>query len=121
MEDPRYENVAALGPEYIGWTLVANEQSGPRRCACGNRAEPLQLPRAGADVPGGEGAYTQIPERSHALFPVAHYEFIWAHQLWNLTPSSDKYFQFYLDHYVMQNGIPSTTPRNRWRRRSARA
>lgn len=52
----------------------------------------------------GEGAYTQIPERSHALFPVAQYEFIWAHQLWNLTGSSDKYFQFYLDKYVMQNG-----------------
>jgi hypothetical protein len=32
-EDPSYENVAALGPEYIGWTLVANEQGGPRlRC-----------------------------------------------------------------------------------------
>ncbi len=29
-EDPCYENVAALGPEYIGWTLVANEESGPR-------------------------------------------------------------------------------------------
>ena len=52
----------------------------------------------------GEGAYTQIPERSHALFPVAHYEFIWAHQLWNLTPSSDKYFQHYLEKYVMENG-----------------
>jgi len=52
----------------------------------------------------GEGAYTQIPERSHALFPVAHYEFIWAHQLWNLTSSSDRYFQFYLDNYVMANG-----------------
>ena len=28
-EDPCYENVAALGPEYIGWSLVANEQGGP--------------------------------------------------------------------------------------------
>ncbi|MGH9652606.1 MAG: hypothetical protein ACRD6B_03975, partial [Bryobacteraceae bacterium] len=28
-EDPSYENVAALGPEYIGWTLVGNEQGGP--------------------------------------------------------------------------------------------
>jgi hypothetical protein len=28
-EDPCYENVAALGPELIGWTLVANEQAGP--------------------------------------------------------------------------------------------
>ena len=33
----------------------------------------------------GEGGYTKIPERSHALFPVAHYEFVWTHQLWNLT------------------------------------
>ena len=30
-EDPRYENVAALGEELIGWTLVANEESGPER------------------------------------------------------------------------------------------
>lgn len=29
-EDPCYENVAALGPEYVGWTLVANEESGPK-------------------------------------------------------------------------------------------
>ena len=29
-EDPSYETVAALGAEYIGWTLVANEQGGPR-------------------------------------------------------------------------------------------
>jgi hypothetical protein len=28
-EDPCYENVAALGPEFIGWALVANEQAGP--------------------------------------------------------------------------------------------
>lgn len=52
----------------------------------------------------GEGAYTKIPERSHALFPVAQYEFIWAQQLWNLTVSSDEYFQFYLDKYVMPDG-----------------
>lgn len=52
----------------------------------------------------GEGAYTKIPERSHALFPVAEYEFIWAQQLWNLTRSSDEYFQFYLDKYVMPDG-----------------
>lgn len=52
----------------------------------------------------GEGAYTKIPERSHALFPVAHYEFIWAHQLWNLTHEVDPYFQFYLDHYILPNG-----------------
>ena len=52
----------------------------------------------------GEGAYTKIPERSHALFPVAHYEFIWAHQLWNLTAEADPYFQHYLDHYVLPDG-----------------
>ena len=52
----------------------------------------------------GEGAYTKIPERSHALFPVAQYEFIWALQLWNMTPASDDYFQFYLDKYVLPDG-----------------
>lgn len=52
----------------------------------------------------GEGAYTKIPERSHALFPVAQYEFIWAQQLWNLTASSDEYFQLYLDKYVLPDG-----------------
>jgi hypothetical protein len=52
----------------------------------------------------GEGAYTKIPEQSHALFPVAHYEFIWAQQLWNLTASSDEYFQYYLDHYILPDG-----------------
>ena len=52
----------------------------------------------------GEGAYTKIPERSHALFPVAHYEFIWAQQLWNLSSDADVYFQHYLDKYVLPNG-----------------
>ncbi len=52
----------------------------------------------------GEGAYTKIPERSHALFPVAQYEFVWAQQLWNLTASSDDYFQFYLDKYILPDG-----------------
>lgn len=52
----------------------------------------------------GEGAYTKIPERSHALFPVAHYEFVWAHQLWNLTAEVEPYFQHYLDHYVLPDG-----------------
>ena len=52
----------------------------------------------------GEGAYTKIPERSHALFPVAHYEFIWAHQLWGLTDSSRAYAQHYLDRYILPNG-----------------
>ena len=52
----------------------------------------------------GEGAYTKIPERSHALFPVAHYEFVWAQQLWNLTSDVDPYFQFYLDNYILPDG-----------------
>lgn len=52
----------------------------------------------------GEGAYTKIPERSHALFPVAHYEFVWAHQLWNLTDEVEPYFQHYLDHYILPDG-----------------
>ncbi len=52
----------------------------------------------------GEGAYTKIPERSHALFPVASYEFIWAHQLWNLTAEAEPYFKFYLDKYILPDG-----------------
>ena len=52
----------------------------------------------------GEGAYTKIPERSHALFPVAHYEFVWAQQLWNLTSQVEPYFQYYLDHYILPDG-----------------
>lgn len=52
----------------------------------------------------GEGAYTKIPERSHALFPVAEYEFVWAQQIWNLTKESDTYFQYYLDKYILPNG-----------------
>jgi hypothetical protein len=52
----------------------------------------------------GEGAYTKIPERSHALFPVAHYEFVWAHQLWNLTKEVEPYFEHYLEHYVLPDG-----------------
>ena len=52
----------------------------------------------------GEGAYTKIPERSHALFPVAHYEFVWAQQMWNLTSEVEPYFQYYLDHYVLPDG-----------------
>jgi hypothetical protein len=52
----------------------------------------------------GEGAYTKIPVRSHALFPVAHYEFVWAHQLWNLTAEVEPYFQHYLEHYILPDG-----------------
>jgi hypothetical protein len=51
-----------------------------------------------------EGAYTKIPERSHALFPVAHYEFIWAHQLWNLTDEAEPYFEHYLENYILPDG-----------------
>ena len=52
----------------------------------------------------GEGAYTKIPERSHALFPVAHYEFVWAQQMWNLTSEVEPYSQYYLDHYILPDG-----------------
>ncbi len=52
----------------------------------------------------GEGAYTKIPERSHALFPVAHYEFVWAHQLWNLTEEAEPYFEHYLENYILPDG-----------------
>ncbi len=52
----------------------------------------------------GEGAYTKIPVRSHALFPVAHYEFVWAQQLWGLGEQVEPYFQHYLDHYILPNG-----------------
>ncbi|MBZ5563782.1 MAG: hypothetical protein LAP13_15335 [Acidobacteriia bacterium] len=52
----------------------------------------------------GEGAYTKIPERSHALFPVAHYEFVWGHQLWNLTEEVEPYFQNYLEKYILPDG-----------------
>jgi hypothetical protein len=77
--------------------LLAGARAGLVLCRCSYRGlEPTyQI---------GEGAYTKIPERSHALFPVAHYEFIWAHQLWNLTSSSDAYFQHYLDKYVLLDG-----------------
>ncbi|HKW88072.1 MAG TPA: hypothetical protein VJN21_04885 [Candidatus Acidoferrales bacterium] len=52
----------------------------------------------------GEGAYTKIPVRSHALFPVAHYEFVWAHQLWNLTNEVEPYFEHYLNSYILPDG-----------------
>jgi hypothetical protein len=52
----------------------------------------------------GEGSYTKIPERSHALFPVAHYEFVWAQQLWNLTEQVEPHFQHYLERYVLPDG-----------------
>jgi hypothetical protein len=52
----------------------------------------------------GEGGYTKIPERSHALFPVAHYEFVWAQQLWGLSQQVEPYFQFYLENYILPDG-----------------
>ncbi len=52
----------------------------------------------------GEGAYTKIPERSHALFPVAFYEFVWAHQLWNLTAEAEPYVTNYLEKYSLPDG-----------------
>ena len=41
---------------------------------------------------------------SAAIFPVAHYEFVWAHQLWNHVREADRYFQHYLDNYILPNG-----------------
>ncbi len=52
----------------------------------------------------GEGSYTKIPVRSHALFPVAHYEFVWTQQLWGLTDQVEPYFQHYLQHYILPDG-----------------
>lgn len=52
----------------------------------------------------GEGAYTKIPERSHALFPVAHYEFVWAQQVWNLAEDVEPYFEHYLNHFILPDG-----------------
>ncbi len=52
----------------------------------------------------GEGAYTKIPERSHALFPVAQYEYVWAHQVWNLTQEVEPYSQHYLEKYILPDG-----------------
>ena len=45
-EDPCYENVAALGPELIGWTLVANEEAAPERSL---------YPRSGRQIPPNGG------------------------------------------------------------------
>ncbi|HUX35334.1 MAG TPA: hypothetical protein VMV51_15790 [Gemmatimonadaceae bacterium] len=52
----------------------------------------------------GEGAYTKIPERSHALFPVAHYEFVWAQQLWGLSAEAEPYVAHYLETYIEPDG-----------------
>ncbi|HEY2003210.1 MAG TPA: twin-arginine translocation signal domain-containing protein, partial [Acidobacteriaceae bacterium] len=49
-EDPCYENVAALGAEYIGWSLVANEEAGPLGSiyleADGTSRQPKKNPQA---------------------------------------------------------------------------
>src|SRR5208283_6072950 len=42
--------------------------------------------------------------RSHALFPVAHYEFVWAQQLWGISEQVEPYFQHYLEHYILPDG-----------------
>jgi hypothetical protein len=77
--------------------LLDSARAGITLCRCSYRAlEPTyQI---------GEGSYTKIPERSHALFPVAHYEFIWAQQLWGLTDASRPYIQHYLEKYVLPDG-----------------
>ncbi len=79
-----------------GWLLdAARAGITLSRCSCRGLEPTYQV---------GEGAYTKIPERSHALFPVAEYEFIWAQQLWNLTEASNPYFQLYLDKYILADG-----------------
>ncbi len=35
---------------------------------------------------------------------MAHYEFVWAHQLWNLTDEVEPYFQHYLNNYILPDG-----------------
>jgi hypothetical protein len=171
-QDPCYENVAALGAEYTGWTLVSDDGVGAPKSTTklvqvgtsshgratdaqisdgvmdrywnGTAAEfysavlglwerwttffdsrmqveipdPWLLQAAKAGIVAarcsyrglepsyqiGEDSYTKIPERSHALFPVAHYEFVWAQQLWNQTEQVEPYFQHYLDQYVLPDG-----------------
>jgi hypothetical protein len=53
-EDPCYENVAALGAEYIGYTLVANEQAGPLRSLF---LEPDGKSRQLSPLPEGQGIW----------------------------------------------------------------
>ena len=55
-EDPCYENVAALGAEYIGWTLVANEQGGPKVSLY---LEPDGKSREIDGKPDGDGSWEQ--------------------------------------------------------------
>ena len=38
------------------------------------------------------------------MFPVAHYEFVWAHQLWDLTDEVEAYVQHYLNNYILPDG-----------------
>jgi hypothetical protein len=89
-----YEPTAAAIPD--PWLLDA-ARAGITLCRCSYRGlnPTYQI---------GEGAYTKIPERSHALFPVAHYEFVWAHQLWGLAKEVEPYFEHYLDRYVLPDG-----------------
>ncbi len=64
----------------------------------------MQLQRITSVLPDRRRSLHQDSRTSHALFPVAHYEFVWAHQLWNLTAEVEPYFQFYLDKYVLPDG-----------------
>src|SRR2546422_6281040 len=48
------------------------------------------------------------PPRS-TLFPYttlfrSHYEFVWAHQLWNLAEEVEPYFEHYLERYILPDG-----------------
>lgn len=52
----------------------------------------------------GEGNYTEVGVRGHSLFPVSHYKFVWAQQLWSLGEDAQRYFQYYLDHSITPDG-----------------
>jgi hypothetical protein len=82
-EDPCYENVAALGPEYIGWTLVANEQGGPTASLY---LEPNGRSREIAGKPDGTGTWQ--PDQLGAFFDPA-----------DLLPGEDPQLYEYLPGY----------------------
>src|SRR5665213_4523182 len=64
----------------------------------------MQLSRAGAHVPDwGRRLHEDSRAQPRAISRCA-IRFIWAQQLWNLTASSDDYFQFYLDKYILPDG-----------------
>ena len=68
-EDPCYENVAALGAEYIGWSLVANEEAGPLGSIYleADGTEPPAEEESSGRVGAGSG---RASLRSDRLFPV---------------------------------------------------